>query len=109
MDLLGDRKRMRRAAEYWEGALQAITTHLPGLIEDIDNPKAPTGRGWSAQWLAAPVRVCLGLDAAEMAGLSDLIAGRADDDSEDAYRRDRATIQADTIRKRRAGTALTGR
>jgi hypothetical protein len=36
-----------------------------------------------------------------MAGLRDLIAGRADDDSEDAYRRDRATIRADLIRKRR--------
>jgi len=107
MDLLGDRKRMRRAVEYWEGALQAIGTHLPGLIEDIKYPEAPTGRGWSAQWLAARVLVRLGLDAPETAGLRDLIAGRADDDGEDAHRRDLATIRADTIRKRRAGAAPT--
>lgn len=107
MDLLGDRKRMRRAVEYWEGALQAIGMHLPGLIERIDDPEAPTGRGWSAQWLAARVLVHLSLDAPEMAGLRDLIAGRADDDGEAAYRRDRAAIKADTIRKRGARAAPT--
>jgi len=107
MDLLGDRKRMRRAVEYWEGALQAIGTHLPGLIEDIKYPEAPTGRGWSAQWLAARVLVRLGLDAPETAGLRDLIAGRADEDGETAHRRDLATIRADTIRKRQAGAAPT--
>lgn len=107
MDLLGDRKRMRRAVEYWEGALQAIGMHLPGLIESIDDPEAPTGRGWSAQWLAARVLVRLSLDAPEMAGLRDLIAGRAVDDDEAAYRRDRAAIKADTIRKRGARAAPT--
>lgn len=107
MDLLGDRKRMRRAVEYWEGALQAIGMHLPGLIESIDDPEAPTGRGWSAQWLAARVLVRLNLDAPEMAGLRDLIAGRAVDDDEAAYRRDRAAIKADTIRKRGARAAPT--
>jgi len=105
MDLLGDRKRMRRAVEYWEGALQAIGTHLPGLIEDIKYPEAPTGRGWTGKWLAARVLIRLGLDAPETVGLRDLIAGRADDDGEDAYRRDRAAIKADTIRKRGARAA----
>lgn len=107
MDLLGDRKRMRRAVEYWEGALQAIGMHLPDLIVRIDDPEAPTGRGWSAQWLAARVLVHLSLDAPEMAGLRDLIAGRAVDDDEAAYRRDRAAIKADTIRKRGARAAPT--
>lgn len=107
MDLLGDRKRMRRAVEYWEGALQAIGMHLPGLIEHIDDPEAPTGRGWTGKWLAQRVLIRLGLDADETAGLRDLIAGRADDDGEAAYRRDRAAIKADTIRKRGARAAPT--
>ena len=104
-DLLENPKSSRRAVEYWASALVVIRNDMPGLIEHIDDPEAPTGRGWKGKWLAQRVLIRLGLDADETVGLRDLIAGKDTHAIETAHRRDLATIRADTIRKRRAKTA----
>ena len=105
MDLLENPKSSRRAVEYWANALVVIRNDMSGLIEHIDDPEAPTGRGWKGKWLAQRVKIRLGLDADETVGLRELIAGKDTHAMEKASRQDRDTIRADTIRKRRAKTA----
>lgn len=101
LDLLGNPKSSHRAVEYWAGALEVIRRDLPGLIEHIEDPEKPTGRGWAGTWLEQRVLIRLSLDAPEMAGLRDLISGRDTHALEASHRQDRDTIRADLIRKRR--------
>ena len=105
MYLLENPKRMRRAVDYWQGALKVIQRELPGLIETIEDPEVPTGHGWADQWFKQHVLIRLGLDAPEMVGLRDLIAGKDTHAMEKASRQDRDTIEAEKIRMRRAKTA----
>ena len=87
LDLLEDRKVKRRAVEYWLGALEVIRRDLPGLIEHIDDPEVPTGRGWEHQWLDQTVTITLALDVPETQGLSKLMQDKASREASATARR----------------------
>lgn len=106
MELISDPNTSHRAVAYWAGAMEKIKRNLDGLIEKIEDPKAPTGRGWAARWLKQRVVIRLGLDIPETAGLRELTEGRARHATKAANRLDRDTIRADTIRRRKTKTVL---
>lgn len=99
-DMTDDPRTSRRAVEYWHRAIETIKRDVGGLIETIEDPEAPTGRGWAARWLKQTIVIRLGLDVPETAGLRKLIDLRAQQATIAANRRDRETIRADTIRRR---------
>ena len=104
MDIIANPNTSRRAVEYWAGAMEKIKRKLDGLIEKIEDPKAPTGHGWAARWRKQRIVIRLRLDVPETAGLRELIEDRALQATKAANKLDRDTIRADTIRRRNTKT-----
>jgi hypothetical protein len=76
-DVLSVSKHARRAVTYWTDALAILQTLDGGpMFETIDDPPAPTGRGWALAWRRQVVTLRVRRDAPEVKGLDAVIAGR---------------------------------